>query len=572
MRLIMVPDTTKDGDPAGSARLEQAISARPLNVLIAEAARHTFRPADDSESLDMSADFGEPSSTVWVIPQRWNRSSLIDGERAIGADGSIPLGADLTKAASRHPWLVLSNGRFVTQVNKDLLDRVLTSAAADVVAVTVDPQLRAHQERIRLTPEGELVGCRRLYRDVAEPTPAPGDWPHHVFMKSRCAETLFDNKLPRDFDDYLARCRAGGLKIRSFAVAGTTIDLTSPQGLLILSRWMLSTASPSKAVSSLLHGSSSRQTGSRAAVSPQARLVGSVLMGGGVRVEAGAVVVGPVVLCDGCTVGPEAWVDASIVGPGMVMERGGKLIGSCRLTSQESAASESDGTAAVIAAGRCVASMHPHREFRTWSRLSYARCLKRVADILAAALVIVLFAPIIPLIALAIRINSPGPIFYRDWRQGLHGRPFHCIKFRTMRVGAAAIQDKLRFVSEVDGPQFKINDDPRISGVGHFLRETSIDEIPQFFNVLLGQMSVVGPRPSPEAENTQCPSWRDARLSVRPGITGLWQVCRTRQPFKDFQEWIYYDTKYVQELSLGKDLWICVQTFKRLLSTFVEQF
>jgi len=141
-----------------------------------------------------------------------------------------------------------------------------------------------------------------------------------------------------------------------------------------------------------------------------------------------------------------------------------------------------------------------------------------------------------------------------------------------MLVGADKIQDTLRNISEVDGDHYKMEDDPRLSGVGRFLRDTYIDEVPQFFNVLLGQMSVVGPRPSPESENTLCPSWRDARLSVRPGITGLWQVCRTRQPMKDFQEWIHYDTKYVRDLSLRMDLWICWRTARKLVKNFVRQF
>jgi lipopolysaccharide/colanic/teichoic acid biosynthesis glycosyltransferase len=111
--------------------------------------------------------------------------------------------------------------------------------------------------------------------------------------------------------------------------------------------------------------------------------------------------------------------------------------------------------------------------------------------------VLILFAPLLPFVALAIKLNSPGPVFYRDKRQGLHGKAFGCLKFRTMVTGAHEIQEKLRVVSQVDGPQFKMEDDPRISTVGRFLRETYIDEIPQFFNVLLGQMSIVGPRPSP---------------------------------------------------------------------------
>ena len=154
--------------------------------------------------------------------------------------------------------------------------------------------------------------------------------------------------------------------------------------------------------------------------------------------------------------------------------------------------------------------------FRSWPRFSYARCLKRVVDVIAAVVVLVLFAPIIPFIALAIKISSPGPMFFRDKRQGLHGRPFSCVKFRTMRVGADKLQDKLRFISEVDGPQFKMADDPRITTVGRFLRETYLDEIPQFYNVLRGDMSVVGPRPSPESENTLCPWWRDAQAFCPP--------------------------------------------------------
>jgi len=187
-------------------------------------------------------------------------------------------------------------------------------------------------------------------------------------------------------------------------------------------------------------------------------------------------------------------------------------------------------------------------------------------------LVLLLFAPLMPFVALAIKLTSPGPVFYKDKRQGLHGKEFGCLKFRTMVSGAAKIQEQLRIVSQVDGPQFKMDDDPRISTVGRFLRETYIDEIPQFFNVLFGQMSIVGPRPSPESENTSCPSWRDARLSVRPGITGLWQVHRTREPMKDFQEWIHYDTEYVRNLSLKMDLLTCWQTAKKLSENFISQF
>jgi lipopolysaccharide/colanic/teichoic acid biosynthesis glycosyltransferase len=165
-----------------------------------------------------------------------------------------------------------------------------------------------------------------------------------------------------------------------------------------------------------------------------------------------------------------------------------------------------------------------------------------------------LFVPFFPIIAVIIKLNSKGSAFFKHRRQGLYGKEFNCLKFRTMIEGADDIQTKLRSQNQVDGPQFKVEDDPRVTVVGKFLRNTFIDEIPQFINVLFGQMSLVGPRPSPKNENSSCPFWRDARLSVRPGITGLWQISRTRLEGRDFQEWIHYDTKYVKKLSLTLEI------------------
>jgi len=116
-----------------------------------------------------------------------------------------------------------------------------------------------------------------------------------------------------------------------------------------------------------------------------------------------------------------------------------------------------------------------------------------------------------------------------------------------------------------DGPQVLIKNDPRVTRVGSILRSFQIDEVPQFWNVLLGDMSVVGPRPSPEAENQYCPTWREVRLSVRPGITGRWQTERTRAEGKDFQEWIQYDIEYVQRAGFWYDLYLCVRTVWVLL-------
>lgn len=210
--------------------------------------------------------------------------------------------------------------------------------------------------------------------------------------------------------------------------------------------------------------------------------------------------------------------------------------------------------------------------FRVHSLLSYARFGKRLFDLLLSSCILLVIFPLLLAITILVKLTSRGPVFYRARRQGLHGRAFDCLKFRTMVERADKMQDLLRTVNQVDGPQFKIANDPRISGIGKFLRDTCIDELPQFFNVLAGQMSIVGPRPSPVSENESCPSWRDARLSVRPGITGLWQVCRTRRNSMDFQEWVYYDTSYIKNLSFGMDLRICLKTAQKLIGNFLDQF
>jgi lipopolysaccharide/colanic/teichoic acid biosynthesis glycosyltransferase len=133
---------------------------------------------------------------------------------------------------------------------------------------------------------------------------------------------------------------------------------------------------------------------------------------------------------------------------------------------------------------------------------------------------------------------------------------------------ADALQKQLRALNEVDGPQFKLTRDPRVTALGRFLRKTNIDELPQLLNVLAGQMSVVGPRPSPFEENQLCPAWREARLSVKPGITGLWQVSRSpARGATDFQEWIYFDTQYVERRSFWLDLKIVLLTIKLLATS-----
>ncbi len=180
-----------------------------------------------------------------------------------------------------------------------------------------------------------------------------------------------------------------------------------------------------------------------------------------------------------------------------------------------------------------------------------------------AILGLIITAPIMLVIALAIKLDSPGTIIFRQERCGLRGRNFTMYKFRTMVNNSEDLKRELQELNEVDGPMFKIIQDPRITRVGRILRDTNLDELPQLYNVLKGEMSLVGPRPLSLDEMRYNPKWRDARLSVRPGMSGLWQVEAHTKVF--FNEWLVNDLEYVEQCSLGLDLRILFKTMRKVV-------
>lgn len=183
---------------------------------------------------------------------------------------------------------------------------------------------------------------------------------------------------------------------------------------------------------------------------------------------------------------------------------------------------------------------------------------KRVMDIVISGTGIVLMLPFFLLIVIIIKIESRGPAFYIQKRCGKDGKLFGMIKFRSMVDNAEKLQKEFIPMKETDGPMFKISNDPRITKLGRILRSTSIDELPQLFNVLKGEMSLVGPRPLITDEMKFSPNWRDIRLSVKPGMTGLWQV--EARSTLSFQDWIKYDVDYVKNRFLWNDIKILFQT------------
>jgi exopolysaccharide biosynthesis polyprenyl glycosylphosphotransferase len=188
-----------------------------------------------------------------------------------------------------------------------------------------------------------------------------------------------------------------------------------------------------------------------------------------------------------------------------------------------------------------------------------ALAVKRLFDVVGASIGILLLSPVMLAIALLIKLTSPGPVLFVQRRAGLRGKPFGCFKFRTMRPTAEAEKQQLMKLNELSGPAFKIKDDPRVTPIGKVLRETSLDELPQFFNVLLGQMSLVGPRPPSLDEVSRYKPHHLRRLSVVPGISGLWQVSG-RSSIADFEKWVALDLEYIDSWSLRLDVEILLRT------------
>jgi lipopolysaccharide/colanic/teichoic acid biosynthesis glycosyltransferase len=187
-----------------------------------------------------------------------------------------------------------------------------------------------------------------------------------------------------------------------------------------------------------------------------------------------------------------------------------------------------------------------------------SRGIKRAVDLIGASLGLVLVSPLIVLSAIAIKLTTPGPVFFKQTREGMGGRPFTIYKMRTMVADAEQMQAALRVHSHRDGPAFKIKHDPRVTRVGAFLRRTCIDELPQLINVIKGDMSLVGPRPLPWDESRACNHWHRRRLDVPPGLTCHWQV--NKATAETFDDWMRMDLRYVDRGTVWQDLKLIART------------
>ncbi len=534
--LIFYPHT---GFDSGSEQARFWLSSFPANRILLEMVKRYY-PLEASccricasEAWNLTDLREDPS--VYLYP----------ADRISSLFQSVPQASDPAD-------LVLSNAGILTGLNSDHLNSVFSSFAWDVLAVCVDPELDYAREQVTVM-RNQIIGFRRQYESTAEPDEPSDDWPDHLFCKSEICQRLPEQAWS-SFPAFVDCCQKNGVVCRFVRVGGRRLDLFTPAGhnqLLEFSRTWPAGGSRNGLV-----------------CDPSVRIQGTIHTGRNVRIEPETVITAPAVLCDGASIGAGSVVRRVLAGPAVAIAPDSRIQRRVLIASAQTV----QDTELPLQTANWETESREESVFRNWPAFSYPRFFKRMLDILVSFCILIFFVPFFPFIALAVKLTSSGPVFYRARRQGLHGKEFGCLKFRTMMEQAESLQEQLRFASQVDGPQFKMEDDPRVSPIGKFLRDTCIDELPQFFNVLAGQMSIVGPRPSPESENEFCPAWRDARLSVRPGITGLWQVCRTREASMDFQEWIRYDTIYVRQMSFRTDAWICFSTARMLIGKFLDQF
>jgi lipopolysaccharide/colanic/teichoic acid biosynthesis glycosyltransferase len=411
------------------------------------------------------------------------------------------------------------------------------------------------QERIALDAAGQVRAIQRHY----EPT----TWPFLGGLLASLVPCACDigtgGRVPASLNELRQMLTDAGVPSRDVLLDGPAHDLREERGILAANEQhaldAFGLANETDVQLSPLH------VGQGHVIDPTARLLGPIVIHGGARIGAHATVLGPAVIGERANIGRGVVIAHATVGPDsavpaetVVRDRAWFGHGQLNTSAQEP---ESMSYGERLA--RIGQHTRDHRVVEPAGPSAYFLA-KRVLDFVIAAIGLILLSPLFAIIAAAIRLESEGPIFYGDKREGWRTRRFKCWKFRTMYTGAHLAQRQLAALDQTDGPHFKVDRDPRVTRVGRILRALNLDEVPQLFNVLNGEMSLVGPRPSPFRENQVCVPWRAARLSVRPGITGFWQVCRHNRAAGDFHQWIEYDLLYVQHLSLWLDVKILLAT------------
>lgn len=560
----------RSGDPKGGEQMAPGWSWILGNAPIGEVFDQLFAEAQITWSSMVVPEEQQATFAALGAP--------LAGKNAVQAyDGRLQISkTQLTAPPDEgEPVYIIVNGHRFPICDLNHAIEVHHASRADVTLIDFPAVRRkSYDEKFRLDGDGHVTRVARSYNHPEDSLRVDRDWPVLLVLSSQAMRALLEVSLPHRISQWPNAMLRSGLHLRGATIPGRSYSLHDREHLFELNEAILRNDPHWLArAGELVDQGQKVWVGKNVRIDSSASVIGPVVIGDDVEIGKEAVIVGPTTIGRGAKIGAGLVLKRAVVMPQTTLAaatlQGQSLSHAIVLgedqPSIQAIAPESDGDLTTVSFDRPIKLdkvLEASMPALTGFRYRLFRYTKRAVDILGALVALSLMLPLLPIIALAIKINSPGgPIFYGAIRQGKGGRNFRCWKFRTMVPNADEHQQKLREKNQVDGPQFKMKDDPRIFWVGKWLRRLNLDELPQFWNVLVGQMSIVGPRPSPEKENQMCPAWREARLSVRPGITGLWQVMRRRDRDSDFQEWIYYDVQYIKKQSFWLDIKIILKTF-----------
>lgn len=537
--IVDAPVSTVGVNGVGTPLLTLPLGRR---TLLAQLARRAQRMADgEVGELLILRDFPATRDDARLADDAGVKLRVINSAELRDVLGALPDSDDLVVFdAARWP---------ADDIDPAGLLREYRQGHGAMHAIGVGTRTGRAQERVERDEKGQVT---RVQRDYGMST-APEVAAHGAFLSILpvgCVQGV-------SFDSLAGLCsvlKDYEVDVREFSVPVNVLNLRTVDGVLALTDRSLSHEQGGVRVRDVTD-KNFVIAGAESYVDPSARVIGPVILHDRVQVARGATIVGPAVVGRDAQIGPDAVVAQAVVASGARVAKGVTLrhcvaVGEC--TESSSTMQERPAPARLTGA---VTPQAP----RISRRIQFA--IKRTIDILVAGTSLLVMSPILIVVGILVKLTSRGPLFFIHHRERADGKEFGCIKFRTMADGAHKMQEELQACNEVDGPQFKLRHDPRVTRLGAWMRKTNIDEFPQLINVLLGHMSLVGPRPSPFRENQICVPWRRARLSVRPGITGLWQICRSAdRSAGDFHEWIFYDMAYVRNFSLWLDVKILVAT------------
>lgn len=503
-----------------------------------------------------------------VKAKTWN-VHYVEDERPRGTAGVL---RDLEGYINNDPFLVVNANCFLGGID---LEAVVDFHIGKKAALTIVAKRTRNfsPEGVRCSPDGMVEEFIRIHasrerRSSIEPV--------GIYVFSPEALDFIDSRSYFDIKEQLIPAlRKASLPVYLYETKDLCKPLYTVKDYFDLHRALLCHNYPVTIADDTTMIADGIWVGENVSISPNAYILPPVVIGSNTVLESHSQVIGPACIGQRCMLEEGSLVRESILWDDTVMERGARVHYSIMESGLRATAGETFSSTVLVEEAEVeetslVASDHVFYGVTAMNPsilMSQKRRIylwfKRLMDFSCSGLGLLCISPLLLLIALIIKMDSKGPVFYRQKRCGRGGTDFGMIKFRTMIPNADKQQDLLAARKSTDGPMFKLMQDPRVTRIGAFLRRTSLDELPQLINVFKGEMSLVGPRPLVMNEMKCSPSWRDIRLRVKPGITGLWQVSGRSEA--QFHDWIRYDVHYVMNQSLLLDLQILLKTVKVVL-------